>query len=168
MNDVPASVLSFYDSRIKVNLLKEYVEFLFSAKFADSKKACNEIVAKLLSVIVDNGDCSIAVIDEIKQYINQYKLNTTAGQASNQMSTLSHDLVEDATEDMTSDTLLSFPEEVATKLKQLREAKKTVQKIEEQMYSLIGTGNVTGIISRFLTTYAKLINSQFITQFKNK
>lgn len=166
MSDVPASVLSFYDSRIKVNLLKEYVEFLFDENLVDSKKSCLDMVSKLLSVTVDNGDCSIAVIEEIKQYINGYKIKSITASVTDALKDLSRDLVEDSTEDLGDSDLLSFPDEVSQKLKALAQAKQSVVELESFIYNLLGDATVKGVITNFLQTYAKMINSQFLAKFQ--
>lgn len=166
MTEVPATVLSFYTARLKTNFVKEYAEYLLKNNVVDSKSACIEMVGKLLSAAIDNGDCGLPMVEEIKQYIDGTKLFTVAAKIDDNYEDLIKDILEDSTEDITEDTLLSFPNEFMEKIKQFQAAKATLKALEDEINKVVSAETATAIIDKFILKYGKLINPKFLEQIK--
>lgn len=165
IESVPAMLMSHYTTRIRVNFIKEYAEYLLDNRVVDSKKACMNVVGKLISAAMDNGECEISAVEEIKQYIDSKTLRSEANKKQHKFEKFTEDLFEDATDDITDNVLNSIPENISTKLKQMIQAKQVVESVEEELEEAMGDIS-KDIINRFMSKYGKLINPKFLSQFK--
>lgn len=68
---ISAGLWMFAKEWLIFELCKNYVDYIMDNKIIDNKAACIEHVGKIVSVLMDRGECSIAEWERVKNYIEQ-------------------------------------------------------------------------------------------------
>ncbi len=166
MADLPAVLVVHYEVRARINLLKKYGEYLLHNNIVDSKQACFENIGKIISEAMDNGDCSISTIEEVKQYIEAQSLLSKEDQKAYKKEDMIKGILCSSTVDLTDDILENVPEELKNNLSEYKRMKAAIRVMRERIENNFSEV-AENAIRVFMAKYAKLFAPEFLKDYSN-
>ena len=159
--NVSAGLSSMIKNLAVPAVLEMYAKYLLDNKLVENKEAAITIVSKIISVAMDRGDATVAVLDQVKAFIEQYIPVEVADE--NKCCMKKH-LAKMMFCQFNLEDQGNLTDEEYADLKAFQEVQKQYQEAKARLMEKFG-GEVTKIVSALIATYSPNFDKGFIEQF---
>lgn len=151
-----------------LSIFEEYSRYLLKQHTTDSKEEVKEKVGKIVSIVMERGDCTSADLNHVVNYIEKHNIHTKFSSFNNKRKKFEqHVLIEEMSELMEAGNA-GFTEAETKQFNLAIEAQKNADVLFYSLLKEYGDRVDTNITS-FFSVYGKLFDETFIdAKFFNK